>query len=369
MLLQAESIQGVCSVFTVRLPCGHAHLPPHQVHAEEAPALRFHSASRRSAELADALLHQPSVVHTSHLSAHSTSIGRVMLVEDNDDMRTYVSRVLTNGGYDVVLASDGQDAIDKLAALPAADLPDLVLSDIAMPRLDGRGLLLAIRNSPAPISDMPVIILSAQTSNDEPNLNIRLGADDYLVKPFSSRDLLTRVSVRIQRAMAARKERSLREEAEQSSKATERFLAMLSHELRTPLTPALMLAEAGKLDATLPATAREDFGTIAANIRLEVQLIADLLDVTRIKYVLVVYVGVCVCCVRAEASHFPDRQGKMELLWQPHVDVHTLLRQTVLLLESKIREKALHIDLHLSLSPLSVGGDATRLQQVFWVRV
>lgn len=59
----------------------------------------------------------------------------------------------------------------------------------------------------------------------------------------------------------------------------------------------------------------------------------------------------------------------MELLWQPHVDVHTLLRQTVLLLESKIREKALHVDLHLSLSPLSVGGDATRLQQVFWVCV
>jgi signal transduction histidine kinase len=81
------------------------------------------------------------------------------------------------------------------------------------------------------------------------------------------------------------KERTLREEAEQASAVKDRFLAVLSHELRTPLTPALMLAEAGKLDNTLPATAREDFGTIAANIRLEVQLIGDLLDVTRIRYV------------------------------------------------------------------------------------
>ena len=114
--------------------------------------------------------------------------------------------------------------------------------------------------------------------------NIELGADDYLVKPFAVRDLLMRVAVRIQRATMTKKERALREEAEHSSAAKDRFLAVLSHELRTPLTPALMLAEAGKLDSTLPATAREDFGAIAANIRLEVQLIGDLLDVTRIRY-------------------------------------------------------------------------------------
>lgn len=115
--------------------------------------------------------------------------------------------------------------------------------------------------------------------------NIELGADDYLVKPFAVRDLLMRVAVRIQRATLTKKERALREEAELSSAAKDRFLAVLSHELRTPLTPALMLAEAGKLDSTLPANVREDFGAIAANIRLEVQLIGDLLDVTRIRYV------------------------------------------------------------------------------------
>lgn len=58
----------------------------------------------------------------------------------------------------------------------------------------------------------------------------------------------------------------------------------------------------------------------------------------------------------------------MELQWQSHVDLHAVLRQTVFLLESKIREKNLRVDFHLSLSPLAIDGDTTRLQQVFWVR-
>jgi CheY-like chemotaxis protein len=222
----------------------------------------------------------------------SATQGRVLAVDDNADMLAYVTRILTEGGYSVMTARDGLDALTKIREVVKSETSsmfDIIVSDVMMPRLDGRGLLSAIRKSEAPIKDIPVVFLSARAGEEEIGEGVALGADDYLVKPFSARELLTRVSARIEltrfRLSAAKREQVLREAAERANKAKDHFIAVLSHELRTPLTPALMIAEAGESDATLTEAHRQDMATIASNIRLEVQLISDLLDITKISYV------------------------------------------------------------------------------------
>jgi PAS domain S-box-containing protein len=113
--------------------------------------------------------------------------SRVLIVDDNADMREHLIRLLAKW-WDVEAASDG------LAALEAArqNIPDLVLADVMMPRVDGIGLLSALRSDPK-LSDIPVILLSARAGEEARIKGLNVGADDYLVKPFSARELVARV--------------------------------------------------------------------------------------------------------------------------------------------------------------------------------
>ncbi len=113
--------------------------------------------------------------------------GRILLVDDNADMRAYVERLLSTN-YDVVVASNGVQAF-KIAL---ADPPDLVLSDIMMPELDGFGLLNELRTNPVTKS-VPVVFLSARAGEEASAEGREAGADDYIVKPFTARELLARV--------------------------------------------------------------------------------------------------------------------------------------------------------------------------------
>jgi PAS domain S-box-containing protein len=118
--------------------------------------------------------------------------GRVLLADDNADLRDYVGRLLQNRGYTVEAVADGQAA---LAAL-RAHRPDLLLTDVMMPGLDGFGLLAAIRADPA-LADLPVIMLSARAGEEAQVEGLQAGADDYLAKPFSARELLARVGANL----------------------------------------------------------------------------------------------------------------------------------------------------------------------------
>ena len=111
----------------------------------------------------------------------------MLIVDDNADMREHLIRLLAKW-WDVEAASDG------LAALEAArqNIPDLVLADVMMPRLDGIGLLTALRSDPK-LSDILVILLSARAGEEARIEGLNVGADDYLVKPFSARELVARV--------------------------------------------------------------------------------------------------------------------------------------------------------------------------------
>ena len=99
-------------------------------------------------------------------------------------MREYLSRLLT-GTYRVTLATDGVEALEQAIADP----PDLVLTDVMMPRLDGFGLLTALRDHPT-TGHVPIVMLSARAGEDSTVEGLEAGADDYLIKPFTARELL-----------------------------------------------------------------------------------------------------------------------------------------------------------------------------------
>jgi len=138
--------------------------------------------------------------------------GRVLVVDANADLRRYLERLLSDR-HEVVSAADGAAAL----TLIQQHKPDLVVCDAMTPRLDGFGLLRAIR-SRAELRTIPVILLSARAGEDSRIEGLDAGADDFLVKPFSARELLARVNVHLHlarlRGLAEERERELRTRAE-----------------------------------------------------------------------------------------------------------------------------------------------------------
>src|SRR5581483_2941642 len=112
---------------------------------------------------------------------------QVLLADDNRDMREYVQRLLAPQ-YNVTAVENGKVALQHAFAKP----PDLVLTDVMMPEMDGFQLLAALRDNPA-TSTIPIILLSARAGDEARIEGMQHGADDYLVKPFSARELLARV--------------------------------------------------------------------------------------------------------------------------------------------------------------------------------
>jgi PAS domain S-box-containing protein len=139
---------------------------------------------------------------------------RVLVVDDNADMRQYLSRLLGKA-YEVEEVADGRAALAAVRDRP----PDLVLADVMMPELDGFGLLQELRGN-AQTRPVPVVLLSARAGEESRVEGLEAGADDYLVKPFSARELLARVGAHLElarvRREAARRESELRDEVRQA---------------------------------------------------------------------------------------------------------------------------------------------------------
>jgi len=117
---------------------------------------------------------------------------RVLIVDDEPRYLRLLEANLRTEGYEVITAQDGQQAVDVFSSQPI----DLVLLDIMMPRLDGFGATQRIRE----FSSVPIIILTAKGEEQDRVRGLDLGADDYLVKPFSATELLARVRAVLRRA-------------------------------------------------------------------------------------------------------------------------------------------------------------------------
>ncbi len=218
--ISVQSEVGVGSAFVVSLPLGTDHLPAHRLVGgrERGPAgVRAQAYVQEAASW----LEEPVGAEAAPTASGPQDLdlgepgrqGRdrlVLLADDNLDMRQYVERLLRAAGYRVEAVDDGEAALAAARALK----PDIILSDVMMPRLDGVGLLAALRDDET-IKDTPVILLSARAGEEASVEGMRAGADDYLVKPFSARELLARLETNLQLASARRETAHLLKEETQ----------------------------------------------------------------------------------------------------------------------------------------------------------
>ena len=188
-----ESAEGEGTVFRVELALGSAHLDPaHVVDAPpEAPRL---SAVQSYVAEAEGWIQRAEVPAPDAVA--SVRSGRLLIADDNADMRDYLCRLLSDH-WQVEVCANG---VEALAAI-ARRAPDVILSDVMMPELDGFGLLAALRADPA-TRDIPFMLLSARAGEEARLEGLQAGADDYLVKPFSGRELVARLDVLRERQRA-----------------------------------------------------------------------------------------------------------------------------------------------------------------------
>jgi signal transduction histidine kinase len=218
--IRVESALGKGSSFIVSIRKGRAHVPPERLGSERL--LKSTGASAR-AYVNEALGWLPQTVEVAERpkafasdsvqAPHMhTATGRILLADDNADMRQYVRRLLGDY-YEIHEVSNGREALAAINGF----VPDLVLTDVMMPELDGFGLLRELRRNES-TRTIPVILLSARAGEDARIEGMEIGADDYIVKPFTARELLARVSAHITlgrvRREAVDRERALRAELE-----------------------------------------------------------------------------------------------------------------------------------------------------------
>ncbi|MFG3226903.1 SpoIIE family protein phosphatase [Kitasatospora sp. NPDC048194] len=220
--IAARSHEGDGTTFTVRLPFGHAHLPADAlVPAATAPSPSAGAESYLEEALGWLPAGPPAPTGDTVPSAgHGSRSGvlpagtssppgsspapagrgrtvpaRVLVADDNADMRGYLTRLLRGSGYEVQAVPHGQAALDSARR----EAPDLVVSDVMMPRLDGLQLVAALR-ADRRTAGVPVLLLSARAGQESSIEGLEAGADDYLVKPFSAAELLARVRANIELA-------------------------------------------------------------------------------------------------------------------------------------------------------------------------
>jgi PAS domain S-box-containing protein len=227
--ISAESEVGQGTTFIVTLPLGADHLPREQIGMGQTSAVATPAASPfleealrwiPDAQAGSAAGPEPrtdEAISPSPVASDPMKRPRILVADDNADMRQYIVRLLT-GRYLVEAVSDGRAAL----AAVRNQLPDLILSDVMMPKLDGFELLKELRTDPR-TANVPVLLLSARAGEESRVEGMQAGADDYLVKPFSARELLVRVSAHLQMAR-------LRQEATESLRASEeRFRAFMDN--------------------------------------------------------------------------------------------------------------------------------------------
>src|SRR5581483_7977146 len=223
-----QSKEGQGTTFTITIPKGKDHLPPDRVGAVRtltSSAIRADSFVEEalrwlpgeSADLAEnpEVKSDPMAFTLSALADHVGSHSAPQLIvvaDDNADMRDYIRRLLS-GRYRVHAVSNGEDAVKAAREFNA----DLVLTDVMMPGLDGFGVLRALRSDPM-TKVKPVILVSARAGEESRVEGLEAGADDYLVKPFTARELLARVGAHLKmsrcRTDGADREPGLRAELE-----------------------------------------------------------------------------------------------------------------------------------------------------------
>ncbi len=237
-VIRVDSRVGQGSAFTIAIPFGIAHLPAPRIGPTPRPPAVNMRAQAYIDEalgwLSDSAAASADTPPPSNLedlddvrSAAAAGGQLILLADDNADMRNYLQRLLRAAGLRVEAVTDGEEAL----AAARRFKPDLVLSDVMMPKLDGFGLLAALR-ADVNLRDIPVLLLSARAGEEAKVEGLAAGADDYLTKPFSARELLARIRANLDMAAlrreAVRIEAELRLEAETAQERVEAILTSIN---------------------------------------------------------------------------------------------------------------------------------------------
>ena len=272
-----QSGENVGTCFTVHIPLGTSHLDPAQLTDDFNTAVGngtapfVDEALSWLAEAQGTAAPNGDIPDLAPLRVQGPRL-RIVWADDNSDMRQYVRRLLAPR-CDVEAFADGQAALERAVRDP----PDLVLCDVMMPRLDGFGLLAALRANPA-TADCAVVLISARAGEESRIDGMQAGADDYIVKPFTASELIARVEAHARMARARR-----------DARKTEKLLiAELNHRVKNTLASVQAIAQQTLRGTKSVDEFRQSFsGRIQAMARINSMLSstswsgADLRDIIR----------------------------------------------------------------------------------------
>ncbi|MEG4628558.1 ATP-binding protein [Microcoleus sp. AR_TQ3_B6] len=272
--IDVSSTFGQGSCFRVTIPTGTAHLPPEPIGASRTlastalGAMPYIEEAQRwlpegrsyQCPMPDAQCPMPDA--RCPMPDAQCPMPDILLADDNADMRDYIRRLLS-GSYIVQTVADGLAALTAIEKNP----PDLVLTDVMMPGMDGFELLRSLRSNPA-TQDIPIILLSARAGEEARIEGLAAGADDYLIKPFSARELLARVEASLKLARL-RQEATMRERT-LLGRVTDAFMAMDLDFRFTYANQAAQRVSRTPLEAMLGKTMWEAFpGTIGTQFEFQ----------------------------------------------------------------------------------------------------
>ncbi len=181
--------------------------------------------------------------------------AKILIVEDNIPLLEGIRELLEFSGYDVLAAENGREALSILDN----DTPDLIVSDIMMPEMDGYEFHAAVRERPEFV-EIPFIFLTAKGEKADVRRGKEIGADDYITKPFEDEDLLVAIQAKLARWSGLRKHQD-----EEIADLKHKILLSLSHEFRTPLTYIINYADMIEMEEDTASS--EEFHEFMQGIR------------------------------------------------------------------------------------------------------
>ena len=196
----------------------------------------------------------------------------VLIVDDNPEIRAYVAGCLKQS-YHVAKAVDGKDALEKARQIR----PDLIISDVMMPNMDGYALCRAVK-SDGQLGHIPVILLTSRASLDEKIKGLEAGSDDYLTKPFSARELLVRSRNLLHLAMQKKELKTLNNELREASQMKSQLLRIAAHDLKNPLNGIRELAKILKEETDSASPSQELLDLIHNSSDQMLDMVHKLLD-------------------------------------------------------------------------------------------